>query len=195
MESNCRFFKKGVCAYKHVNPITVDKNLEMELDHLKREIAQLEKEVELKQKQLDEVIAEKTDFIQKLFKDKKDMENLVVEIKRTHVEALEKKNVEIETIHEQNNCLKAKIIEMSKEKLNCEELAKLTPSETTSIRDVESKKIPDDYECDKCEFSTSTLGILIKHKADVHKPGVYCDKCDFKTMKKSDLTLHILFKH
>ena len=123
------------------------------------------------------------------------MEYLVVEIKRVHVEALEKKAGEIETIHEQNKCLKVKIMEMSKEKLNCEEPTKLTQSETSSVRNVESKKIRDDYKCDKCEFSTNTLGILIKHKADVHKPGVSCDKCDFKTMKKSDLSLRIMFKH
>ena len=122
------------------------------------------------------------------------MENLVVEMKRVHVEALEKKPVEIETIHEQNKYLKARIIEMSKEKLNCEEPTKLTQSETPSVRNVESKKIRD-YKCDKCEFSTNTLGILIKHKGDVHKPGVSCVKCDFKTMRKSDLSLHIMDKH
>ena len=122
------------------------------------------------------------------------MENLVGEIKRVHVEALEKKAGEIETIHEQNKCLKAKIMEMSKEKLNCEEPTKLTQSETPSVRNVESKKIRD-YKCDKCEFSTNTLGILIKHKKDVHKPGVFCDKFDFKTMQKSDLSLHIMSKH
>ena len=43
----------------------------MELDELKREIARLEKKVELKQKQHNKVIAEKTELIQKLLKDKR----------------------------------------------------------------------------------------------------------------------------
>ena len=57
------------------------------------------------------------------------------------------------------------------------------------------KKNPDDYKCDKCEYTKYSLGNHIKHKADEHKPLVFCDKCDFKTMRKSDLSIHILFKH
>ena len=47
----------------------------------------------------------------------------------------------------------------------------------------------------KCGFNTNSLAILVKHKTDEHNPVLSCDHCDFKSFKKTDLQIHLKFKH
>ena len=196
MEINCRFFKKGICAYKHIVPANYDKNHNDEIDHLKRDILHLTKELNFKQEQFDKIIVEKTELIEKLSNENREMENLINEIKQSHIDDLEKKDTQINALKDENDYKNTKIIEMSKENFDLMEQTKIRPKGKTIIeKNVEDTKLPDDYQCDKCEYSTSSLGILVKHKADEHKPIVACDKCEFKAIKKSDLHLHLLFKH
>ena len=48
MEENCRFFQKGICAYKHVSPKN-DDEIANELENLKSEIEEMTKVLEQKQ--------------------------------------------------------------------------------------------------------------------------------------------------
>ena len=67
--------------------------------------------------------------------------------------------------------------------------------EIVSIKIEENNVLKGDFECDKCDFRTTSLSILVKHKANEHKPIMSCDQCKFKSIKKSDLQLHLLMKH
>ena len=60
---------------------------------------------------------------------------------------------------------------------------------------VDNPNVGGDFKCDKCAFSTSSLSLLVRHKANEHKPFMICDKCDFKTMKRSEFQLHSVFAH
>ena len=58
MEDNCRFFKKGICAYKHVSSTNDNESLD-ELNNLKSEIAEIINILKLKQEQIDKITSEK----------------------------------------------------------------------------------------------------------------------------------------
>ena len=59
----------------------------------------------------------------------------------------------------------------------------------------ESSKTKENLNCDKCGFNANSLAILVKHKTNEHNPILSCDHCDFKSFKKTDLHIHLKFKH
>ena len=58
-----------------------------------------------------------------------------------------------------------------------------------------NSEVRGDFKCDNCDFCTNDLTILVKHKANEHKPTFTCDKCNFKSGKKSDFQLHTVINH
>ena len=71
------------------------------------------------------------------------------------------KGRQIEASKIENECQKGKIINISKENSTF----KLSPSKskTVSTENITDKKVQSDYKCDRCEYSTNRLGILVKH--------------------------------
>ena len=69
------------------------------------------------------------------------------------------------------------------------------PINSKDLKLDENSKTKDNFNCDKCGFNTNSLAILVKHKTNEHNPVLSCDHCDFKSFKKTDLQIHLKFKH
>ena len=198
MESNCRFFKKGICAYKHIHPDNHGK-VSNELDTLKKEIIVITKVLEQKQEQINKITTENRELIRKLHKENCDMKKLIEEIKQSNKKALEAKDSEILILKEQIKAQKQEIKEIVPKEQSGN--SNIVDRSTDSKKKVIAVNIDDnpnvggDFMCDKCAFSISSLSLLVKHKANEHKPFMICDKCDFKTMKRSEFQLHSVFAH
>ena len=199
LEKRCKFNKMGICAYKHPeNEETITAGLNKEIENLKNEVKELTENIEIKKEQLDKVVNETSQMSQKLLKEKSDMEKYLKEVKEAHAKAMKTKDMEIKTIMEENCYLKKEIIEMrSRFNSSLKEKTKMSyyKNEIVSAKIEEDNVLKGDFKCDKCDFSTADLSILVKHKANEHKPIMSCDQCKFKSIKKSDLQLHSLMKH
>ena len=172
-----------------------------EIDKLKEEVKELMANIKIKEEQLNKVETEASKMTQKTLKDKSDMEKYIDEMKKSHANAIKLKDMEIKTFVEQNNCQKKEIEEMKEKilELNSDlvEQTKINNSKDEIIcaKNEENNVLRGDFECDKCNFSTTDLSILVKHKANEHKPVMKCDHCKFKSIKISDLKLHSLLHH
>ena len=138
---------------------------------------------------------------QNTLKDEIDMEKYIEDMKKSHATAIKLKDMEIKTLVEENNCKKKKIEEMKQKlsELNSDlvEQTKINNSKDEIIcaKNEENNVLRGDFKCDKCNFSTTELSILVKHKANEHKPVITCNHCKFKSIKISDLKLHSLLHH
>ena len=68
-------------------------------------------------------------------------------------------------------------------------------NEMINAKSDELSKLKGNFKCDKRNFCTSNLTLLVKHKANDHKRKTSCDKCTFKSGKKSDLQLQMVLRH
>ena len=115
MESNCKFFKKGVCAYKHVDAFTYDskiEDLEKELKCLRNQIKDLAKENKQKQIEIERITSEKSEMLQKLSKENHDLKAHIEVIKNTLTKTIELKNSEVDNLQQHNGHLKNEIVEL-----------------------------------------------------------------------------------
>ena len=113
LEINCKFWKKGICAYKHITPTNDNKleDLEKELKSLKNEIKDLTEQIN----------SEKSEIIKKLSQENHKIKIYIEEIKQTHAKAIEVKNSEVKKLQVQNDHQKKKIVDLSTQerKLHC----------------------------------------------------------------------------
>ena len=67
--------------------------------------------------------------------------------------------------------------------------------EIISAKSDKLSKLQGNFKCDKCNFCTSYLTLLVKHKAIDHKQKILCDKFILKWGKESDLQLHMILRY
>ena len=130
--------------------------------------------------------------------------------KEQRLEILENKNIEMNkmliNLQEENDKLK----ELLKEQINLNiskdetiatkdeiiaDLKQKVDSNNKISKDDNDDKLRENFVCDKCGYNESTLALLVKHKTSKHNPVLSCDQCDFKAFSKTDVQLHIRFKH
>ena len=194
LESYCKFWKKGICAYKHITPTNDNKleDLEKELKSLKNEVKDLTEQNKQKQKQIEKINSEKSEIIKKLSQENHKIKIYIEEIKQSHAKAIEVKNSEVKKLQVQNDHQKKKIVELEVQ------ITKFHSSYKEKVKandNEDDAKTRQDFNCDKCGFKTSSLATLVKHKTNEHNPVLSCDQCDFKSFKKTDLQIHLTFKH
>ena len=114
--------------------------------------------------------------------------------KKSHSKAFDLKNSEVKLIYGQNDRQKDRIVELEAKlvKYNSS-LKELINSKDLKLD--ENSKTKDNFNCDKCGFNTNSPAILVKHKTNEQNSVLSCDHCDFKSFKKTDLQIHLKFKH
>ena len=188
---------RNCCVYshnKHKNPRKDDKltELEKEIENLKTEIKELTEGNKQKQEELEKITRERLERINTLIKENDYMKKYIEELKNSNAKAIKLKDDEIKIFKEQNKFQSDKIIELQTEIVKTNSKQKEL---TKDVKDHENANQRDNFICDKCGFSTSTLPLLIKHKTNEHNPIMSCNQCDFKAFKKLDLQVHQAFKH
>ena len=67
METRCKFFRMGICAYKHATPKndeTISNALNKEIDKLKKEVKELMTNIKIKEEQLNKLDTESSKITQ-----------------------------------------------------------------------------------------------------------------------------------
>ena len=186
---NCKFFKLKCCFYSHKHSMVAISNKERDLINAKAE--NLEKAVQELQIEISDLKKAITDKEQKL----KVLENRNVDQNKVLID-----------LQEENASLKQKLKEQTKINISKDEVITAKDDTIAHLRQKadtdkinpkhnEDTKLKENFYCDKCGFNASSLAILVKHKTNKHNPVLSCDQCDFKAFKKTDLQLHIRFKH
>ena len=196
LESSCKFYKKGICAYKHITLTNNDKieDLEKQLKHLRDQINDLTEQNKQKLKLIEKITAEKSEIIDKLSKENHDLKLDVEYTKKFHAKIIESKNNEVKNLQEQNQRQKDRIVEMEARLKNMNSPLK-EQNNQKHLKIDENAKTIDCFTCDKCGFNTNSLATLVQHKTNEHNQVLSCDHCDFKSFKKTDLQIHLTFKH
>ena len=174
----CKFLKRNCCVYSHntVNSNEISKKdydlkkkeaatLNNEVKELKIEVVNLRKECEMREQNLKELSETIASQNRMILKLKTDNSDLKSQLSELHSK-----------IDEQTKLIESK-------------------DEIINAKSDELSKLRGDFKCDKCNFCTSNLTLLVKHKANDHKPKTSCDMCTFKSGKESDLQLHMVLRH
>ena len=94
---NCKFYKRKVCAYRHImenNHIKAVKVLEAEIRNLKQEINELKNTVEGKEAKLIEISAKNLDDLGILKKENKNLKHLIEKERKAHAK-MEEENKDL----------------------------------------------------------------------------------------------------
>ena len=187
-EENCKFFKHGICAYRHE---TLDKHddkfkaLESEIKILKNENTVLKHKIT----EVEKSFIEELSSTEKLKSQIKDLENSI-KIKTAMIEKLQQEDLEkaslIDILSEkiENN----EKMELKNECPKCHKLIIPGQSIEDHILSVHNAK------CTKCEKAFVSLPKLEKHMKFDHvldETKIPCKKCNFVFLSVSDFDKHL----
>ena len=161
-------------------------DLEKEVKRLRNQIVDLTEQNKEKLKLIEKESHEKSEMI----KENQTIKKNIDDIKKSHSKAIDMKNSELKLILEQNDRQKNRIVELE---------AKLGKYNSSLKEPINSKNLKldvnsitkDNFNCDKCGFSTNSLTILLNHKSNNHYHVLSCDHSDSKLFKKTDLQINL----
>ena len=145
---SCKFLARNCCVYKHksLHSHQIDDTKRLESIKLKTEVEELKLEISDLNKELEE----KKRMILELSEVITNQDSIILELKT------------------ENSNIKSKLSEVQ---FDLEENSKLIQSKDDIIeaKNDEISRLKGDFKCDKCQFCTSNLTLLIKHKTNEHK--------------------------
>ena len=145
---SCKFLSRNCCVYSHksVHSDKIDDREKMEAIKLKNEVEELKLEIAGLNKELEE----------------KNMKILELS------EVITNQNKIISELKTENSSIISKLSEIQ---FDLKENSKLIQSKDDIInaKNDEISRLKGDFKCDKCQFCTSNLTLLIKHKTSEHR--------------------------
>ena len=140
----CKFLKRNCCAYDHEND--TNDSTRIETEKLEEEVKKLESEIV----DLNKIVKEKETKLQEMS------------------EMIMNQNKTISELRTENSILKSSLSEMHSK---LKEQTKLIENkiEIINANNDEISRLRGDIKCDKCDFSTNNLMLLVKHKTHEHK--------------------------
>ena len=182
----CKFYKKKICAYRHVETNKEAEDFEEEILKLKAEISVLKENIKTKENQLEEGIANEKSKLAFLDKENKELKEIINTLQKENVDLkvetiIQKKIIQSHTDQNESDC----------RSYICNKCDFEIEEEDALETHKELYHENDNFPCDKCYFKFDEQDDLETHKEKYHqKENFRCDKCDVDFEENDTLATH-----